>query len=385
MPLLHRSLIARLLSRRAWRTILGIFALIQVVFVTDIFTSELEAVIRYGGSVGDFLWLMLLKCPSVVDFALPIVLFLGLYIAIQGARTDNELVICAAAGEPWHQIPRTALSFGVGAMAVSLVFSGLIVPAANYTLRLSFHDLVARQFVSQLTEPQDRSVLREIDGRMVIATPTPGAERGRLLVYSGLGDDTDAWRAAMAQDWRVAEDGAGGYRLDMDGFREMRGGDAAGFSAAPGLALSQLAVETLSIDFRLDDVLEAADQGRQSGERFLFQAGGPLAFGDTAPTRALGEMLARALLSLVAAAVAVAAAAFAASRAGRFLALPVGLMAVLVADIGSRAILGDAADLGFARFWLAALALLALGLAPALGYIWLRAEALVTPIRGTAA
>lgn len=407
---IRQSLTSRLLARRAVRLMLALFALIIAIFITDIFTSELEAVLKNGGHFGDFAWLMLLKTPNVVDFALPIVLFLGLFFAIQGARTDNELVICAAAGEPWYAVPRTAIAFGLGAMVVSLTFSGLVVPWSSYALRLSFHELVTRQFIDRLTEPQERLSVQEIDGRIVIAAPVDGAARGRLFVFSAVPDAPQIWRAALARDWAVTgPDAAGSYQLELQGFREIQGynsgsghapgstpgstpGSAPALMGGEALALSRLNVSRLSLDFQLDSVVEAADAERQSSERFLFAEGGPqdglLRQPDgtltAAPTRALGEMLARALLGLVAASVAVAAAAFAATRSGRWIALPVGLVAVMAADIGSRAILGDAAGLGYPRFWVAFAALSALGLAPAMGYVALRGEALVTPARDQA-
>ena len=87
----------RLLTQRALRTIVAFLVLIESIFIADIFTSTLEQVLREGGRAIDLLTILLLKSPEIVDFALPLVLFLGLYLAITRARDANELVICAAA------------------------------------------------------------------------------------------------------------------------------------------------------------------------------------------------------------------------------------------------------------------------------------------------
>ncbi|WP_172295305.1 LptF/LptG family permease [Pseudoruegeria sp. HB172150] len=396
-----RSPMIRLLTRRASRVLLGLMALIVMIFITEIFTSELEAVISSGGHALDLLRLLLLRTPEVIDFALPIVLFLGLYFAIDGARTDRELIICAAAGERWQKIPRVALTFGLLAMLLSLLFSGLITPASNHLLRLTYYDLQSQRILQAITDPGDRIHIQEIEGRTIIASPpdSPDSERGSLFIYSGTADG--GWRVARADDWAVVgPDDDGAYQVALKRFREYRG-DAAEAPPptdmpddTPGKAtldFAQVNVQTVEVALQIGDIVEAVDRSRHFNERFLLQAGGPVdgepvenADGAIAPapTPTFGEIVAAALLCPVAALLAVAGAALAGTRRGRFLGLPLGLILVLGGDVGGRAVLGEAAALGYPAFWAGAMALLALGLAPALIYVRHRAERIVIPLRG---
>ena len=90
----------RLLGWRSLRMLLGLLALIEAIFIAESFTSLMESVVRNGGSALDLALLLTLKTPEVIDFALPLVILLGLFFAINASRDDNELVVCAAAGVP---------------------------------------------------------------------------------------------------------------------------------------------------------------------------------------------------------------------------------------------------------------------------------------------
>ncbi|MAQ83580.1 MAG: hypothetical protein CMH12_10140 [Maritimibacter sp.] len=393
------SPMTRLLTQRALRTIVAFLVLIESIFIADIFTSTLEQVLREGGRAIDLLTILLLKSPEIVDFALPLVLFLGLYLAITRARDANELVICAAAAEPWTRIPRLAMYFGGAGFALSLLFSGLITPLASYAERLSLYDMRARTLIAELSNPADVRRVREVNGRTFIASPSddPDAQYGDLFVYRPGSDGS--WIVAQATDWEIAgPDEARDYVVRLQEFREIRGrsgtAPTTGATAGvPGLDFARINVRSMEMAFSADDVIETVDESPRATERALFQTDGPL-WGEpipqsdgslmTRPTRRFGEMLARAILCPVAAAMAVAAAAFSGTRRGRWLALPGGLLLVLAGDVGSRAILGDAVVLGYVRFWPAAIAIVAMGLAPALGYAWLRAEQIVVPARGRA-
>ncbi|WP_425050419.1 LptF/LptG family permease [Psychromarinibacter sp. S121] len=393
------SPMTRLLRQRALRTIVALLVLIESIFIADIFTSTLQQVLREGGSALDLLKILLLKSPEIVDFALPLVLFLGIYLAVTRARNANELVICAAASEPWTRIPRLAMYLGGAGFALSFLFSGLVTPLSNYVQRLALYELRSRTLIAELSDPAEVRRVREISGRTFIATPTddPDAQHGGLFVYRpGPGG---SWNVAQATDWDVVgPDENRNYVVRLQEFREFRGRNGEAPTEAPtagvaGLDFARITVRTMELAFSTDEVLEKADESPRVTERYLFENDGPL-WGEpitrddgrrlTRPTRQFGEMLARAILCPVAAAVAVAAAAFSGTRRGRWLALPGGLLLVLAGDVASRAILGDAVVLGYIRFWPAALAIVAMGLAPALGYVWLRAERIVMPAGGRA-
>ena len=93
----------RLLAGRTMRILLGLLVLIEAIFIAESFTTTIETVVSNGGSAWDLFLLLLLQTPEIVDFALPLVLLIGLFFAINAARDDNELVVCSAAGVPWTQ------------------------------------------------------------------------------------------------------------------------------------------------------------------------------------------------------------------------------------------------------------------------------------------
>lgn len=391
----------RLLRRRTMRTVYGILLLVEVIFLSDTFTSVMEGALSNGGSALDVLLLLSYRSPQMIDFALPLALMLGLYFAITAARDENELVICAGAGVRWTRIPVYALWVGALGFVASLLLSGFLIPLSKFAQRLTMHELQARYVVEQLTEPGPNNTIRQFDGRTVIATPSsdPDANHGNLFVYNP--DGRGNWRASQADDWEViGPDENRGYQLRLEGFRDYTGAsgrpeDAAGDIASaaatggPTMDFARLNVRTVTLDFELSQVVNATDAARRSQERLLFEIGLglPLAIGGESvaePSRQFGEMLARALLCPIAALIAVAGAAWSGTRSGRYIALPVSAVAVLVSDILARATLGDAAQLGAAGFWLSAAAVAAAGLLLPLGYLRLRGEKMIVPSRSRA-
>lgn len=378
----------RLLAGRTFWMLVGLLALIEAVFVAEIFTGLLSEVIRNGGSAVDVAVLLLLEAPEIVDFALPIVLLIGLYFAINAARRDNELVVCAAAGVPWTRLPVFAFWAGVIAFAVSLLFAGVLTPLGKYTQRLALYQLEARAVIAQLTDPGPRSALHEIRGRTIIATLSddPKAERGNLFIYHP--ESAGGWRVSQADDWSVeGPDDDDGYSVRLKAFRDYAGSIVPDGGADPEqdrlrqtLDFATIDVRNLSMDFRVEQVMRAIDTARREGERMVFAGAA-----DTAQAvrldRRTGEILARALLCIVAALVAVAAAAWSATPAGRFAALPVALFAVLTGDIVGRALLGGAAAQGLAAFLAMAAICTGIGIGLPLIYVLRRGELVIAPGR----
>ncbi|MDJ0824366.1 MAG: LptF/LptG family permease [Rhodobacter sp.] len=385
----------RLLRRRTMRTVWGILLLVEVIFLSDTFTSVMERAVSNGGNALDVALLLLYRSPQMIDFALPLALMLGVYFAITAARDDSELIICASAGVRWQRIPVYALWVGFLGFVASLLLSGFVIPMSFFAMRLTMQDLQARYVVEQLTTPGPSSAIRQFEGRTIIATPSsdPDAERGHVFVYNP--EANGAWRVSQADDWTVVGPNADdGYQIQLEGFRDYiadRSAPEIGQEPADGgratLDFATINVRNVTLDFEVSQVVEAADEARRGHELYLYQIGLglPLALGDAAaaePTRRFGEMLARALLCPVAALIAVAGASWAGTRPGRYLALPAAAVAVLVADILGRAALGDAAALGAQGFWLSTAATFAVGLLVPLAYILIRGEAMITPNRG---
>lgn len=391
-----RSPMTRILWRRGWRTVAGILVLIAAIFIAESFTTLLSQVMEHQGSAARLALLLGLKLPEIVDFALPLALMLGLYFALTGARDDRELVICAAAGAPWTQVPRFALLVGLGGMAISLLFAAVVKPSASYAARLTFYDLELRAIAAKLAGEGPASFTRTIEGRTVIATPgdSSGAVSGNLFVYQE--DAEGAWRFDQADEWGVlGRDIDAGVRVELRGYRTYSGGpstiaapadrsepSAVGLTVGPAV----IQVSNLVVNIQEDEVLPARNRDRRPHETLflgMFEGSAGLA-ALASPSPRLGEAVARALLCPFAALVAVAGAAFAGTGPGRFTALPLTTGLVLGFDILSRALLRDAGAGPPAAFWGTALALAAVAVLAPLAYVLARRERMVIPARGRA-
>lgn len=387
--------LTRLLARRASLAILGLMTLVMAIFIAKSFTTILEETVRNGGSAFDVAILLIFKLPQIVDFALPLAVMLGLYLALTAARDANELIICAAAGVPWTRIPLFAGVVGCVGLCVSLLFAGILTPLSSYALRLALTNLKAQLVVQEITAPGQRNSLRTFQGRTVIATPSqdPTTERGNLFIYHP--EPGDGWRISQANDWTViGPDDAGTYSVQMQGFRELSG--AANQDTLPVaedidtmadvLRSLTVAVSTITLDFRIEDLVRTVETARRDNETLIYDLVGKTGAADQEPDaralRRFGELLARALLCPVAALLAVAATAWSATRAGRFLALPVATILVLLCDIFGRAALGDAALYGGTVFWGILGAATLIGIGMPLAYILKRGEIIVAPRRG---
>jgi len=388
----------RALRGRALRILIGLIALIEAIFLAESFTTLMEVVVRNGGSVFDVAFLLVLKAPEVMDFALPLALLIGLFFAISSAREDNELIACAAAGVPWTQIPRFALVIGIAGFFTSILFSGFLTPMAHYTQRLAVHAMESQRAVEEITENGPKNSIRTIEGRTFIATPSmdKASERGNLFIFEP--DTGDGWRVSQADDWTVVgpqDDGA--YAIRLQSYRDYTGRSSAQGAAREkdvsplqsALQEAEVNVSTLALKFRLDELIDAADRTPRVNERTLIRSGSRVGAGIAVERPKLvdkrfGAILARAILCPFAALLAVAAAAFATTTIGRFTALPCAAVIVLGSDVVARAFLAEAGLAGGSGFWITACGLLIAAIALPWCYIALKRETMIAPGRGRA-
>ena len=386
----------RALRGRALRILIGLIALIEAIFLAESFTTLMETVVRNGGSVFDAAFLLALKTPEVMDFALPLALLIGLYFAITSAREDNELIACAAAGVPWTRIPRVALVFGLVGFCISILFSGFLTPLAHYTQRLAVHAMESQRAAEEITDSGPKNTTRTIEGRTFIATPSEdnASERGNLFIFEP--DLGDGWRVSQADDWTVVGPQVDGtYAIRLESYRDYTGRSSAQGKAREEnlshlqstLQDAEVNVSTLALRFRLEEMFDPADRTPRHNEQTLIRTGSHVAAGivvDQLPLvdKRLGEILARAILCLFAAMLAVAAAAFATTKLGRFTALPGGAILVLGIDVFSRTFLAQAGIVGGVEFWISAAALFVGALLLPWTYIAFRRETMIAPGRG---
>ena len=387
--MLRLNPMARLLLGRTLFIGLGLFALIEAIYITEEFTTIMENVVISGGDALDLLLLLLLRAPEVVDFALPLVLFLALFFAIIGARDSNEMIVCAASGVSWWRIPLFAVWAGLFGAAISIAFSAAIAPASAYAFRLASLQLAADRLVRDITEPGRLSTVQSVQRRTVISSPPtdPEAERGTLFIFHP--DDGDGWKVNRAQDWTIiGPDEEDGYSIHMEGFSEFRGQSEAvegpvDNSLQAVLSRNQFQFENVEMAFRMDQLLPPIDKARRLKETPIFTEPIELAAPENARVaRRVGETIARALAVALAALAAVPAAAWAGTPTGRYIALPLGCIAVLGAEVFARTALGDAAGDGYPAIWRAMASFTAIVLVVPLAYTLWRGEHMITPVEG---
>lgn len=376
--------------------VLGVLGLILVIFIAESFTTLMSQVLDNNGSVWRLAGLLLLKTPEVIDFALPIALTLGLYFAVAGARDDNELVICAAAGTSWATIPIFAATLGMAALCISLLFSAVITPSSSYMMRLSFHAMEIDGIARKIEGDGPASFIRSLDNRTVIATPSPDpdAKRGNLFLFQEERDGR--WRFDQARDWSIS--GASpddGFRVTLEGYRTYSGrpgsAEAAPIATVSGgggvtFGLGNIKVSNLTVDIRSEEVLPVRNRARLGPEVMFLGLlnDGPDAARLSQPTERLASAFARAVLCPFAAMIAIAGAAWSGTRIGRYPSLPVTVLTVLAFDILSRALLGAVAPMGGTAFWVTAGAMTSWALLLPLVYILTRREELLIPRRSRA-
>ena len=380
--------LSRLLAGRTLWLLVGLLVLIEAIFIAESFTTLMAIVVSNGGSVWDILLLLLLKSPEIVDFALPLAILIGLYFAITTSRDENELVVYSAAGVSWLRIPQFALGVGIIGMLVSVLFAGFVTPTANYAQRIAIHLLETHRVIQEITNPAPQNARREIRNRTIIATPPSDdtSVRGNLFIFEEL--DGDSWRVSQAKDWSVEgpEDDES-YSVRLNSFRDYvgQGVDQNGLGNEQlGLQLNtaRMQVRNLTLDFRLEELVRAIDRNRNPNEQILFTFRDLSKGLEGKTNRRFGEIIGRAIVCLLAGGVAVAAVAFSAGRIGRFLALPIAVVAVMGGDIAARTWLGDAANNLASAFWPAVLLCIALAVSVPMIYPLLHRERLITPLRG---
>ena len=388
-------LILRLVGLRALWYFLGIMALVEAIYTAEEFTTLMEFIVANGGSVTDTLILAALRTPEVVDFALPIAILISLYYAITNARENNELLVCAAAGVSWTRIPRFAVLVGIIGFAISLIFAGLITPAANYAFRITSSLLEGKYVIQEVTATGVRNTIRTFEDHTFIATPSddPKASRGNLFI---LQEDTgDGWRVSQAEDWSVVgprDDGSHALRLLR--YRDYIGrtpAQQAAYDAETEAVQSTLEsakwnVQNISFVVRLEELVKPVDRHARPHEVLLapwFQgARADFITNWHAFDRRIGEATGRALGCVFAALLAVAAAAWSGSRIGRYGAVPVAVALILGGDTVFRTILAEAAQTDIRSFFWSFAIVLAGALLVPLAYIGWRREAIITPRRG---
>lgn len=394
--------ISRLIAGRASKQVLAVLLLIESVSLAESLGGLVEDVVGNDGTYLDVAKLLFLGLPEIFDFALPLALVVGIYVALVSAREDNELVVCSAAGMSANRVSGSILSLGVLGFFASLLVAGYVNPLAVTIEHAAMWDLQSRLVLKRIVDPDGREGLQTIDDWTFVSTGanTGERERGHLFVHRPLGET--GWRVTQADDWTLSgPEPSGRYVINFKTVIDYQSRNL-GFADAERQKQSRVTSSTtdqaedltprfsavradgVTIPVNLDSLMRKAEAARGASELTLTEtmtavaAGTDAATADGARKRA-GQLLGRALLCPIACLFALAALVLARGGITRYIALPGAVVATLGVDVASRTLLSEAAQAGTADLVVAAVALLLACAAPLGLLIFARGQRLIAP------
>lgn len=387
----------------ALKQVLAVLVLIEAVFLAESLTGLLEQVLRIGGSLPLVAYALVLTTPEIFDFALPLALLIGIYVALYAAREDREIVVLSAAGVSWSFIPRLAVAMGIAGAIASLVVAGYVNPAMSFAKRTLLFELRASFIFDAISDPGREDAIQTIRGQTFISLASE-REDGifrRLFVHQP--DEAGGWRVTQADGWTLdGPDESGKYSLGLgrvvayDFARDDHIASEGILSEGRGPnlrhlpetllpeipALPLVKVKQVSLPVRLDNILQMIPRRLVAAEWTFSDVIG-IGEEPEAPLerirRKAGEIVARALLCLFAPLFALAALIAARGAAGRFFALPGACAALLALDTMSRAALGQIAEDGLSGLFGVSFVMTSLLGALLLAFAFLRSERFVIP------
>jgi lipopolysaccharide export system permease protein len=127
------TLVDRYLYRQILIPVLGAVAALTAVATLSQTLSALDVVVRNGQSPWVLMKVTALALPPLLSLILPISLFVGALIALNRLQTEQEVVICFAAGMSRWRVMSPAIRLSVLFALVALVLNVWVQP---YTFRL---------------------------------------------------------------------------------------------------------------------------------------------------------------------------------------------------------------------------------------------------------
>src|ERR1700761_5124430 len=126
------TLVDRYLSRQMLIPVLGAVAALTAVAILSQTLSALDVVVQHGQSPLVLMKITALALPPLMSLILPISLFVGALIALNRLQTEQEVVICFAAGMSRWRVMAPAIRLSVLFTVISLFLN---VWAQPYTFR----------------------------------------------------------------------------------------------------------------------------------------------------------------------------------------------------------------------------------------------------------
>ncbi|HWE46383.1 MAG TPA: LptF/LptG family permease [Caulobacteraceae bacterium] len=127
------TLVDRYLARQMLIPVLGAVAALTAVAVLSQTLSALDVVVQHGQSPWVLLKITVLALPPLFSLILPISLFVGALIALNRLQTEQEVVICFAAGMSRWRVMAPAIRLAVLFGVISLFLN---IWAQPFTFRL---------------------------------------------------------------------------------------------------------------------------------------------------------------------------------------------------------------------------------------------------------
>ena len=179
-------------------TVLVVISLVCVAWLNRSL-SYIEIIIGQGFPLSDFLYFVALLIPNLLEFVLPISVFIATIYVYNKLLYESELLVLKAAGVSRLSMAKPALYFGLSLAALAFLLSLYVQPMAsrefrdmqfkmrdNYTsvlLREGVFNTPAKGFTVYLQKRDADGLLRGIlvhDNRDPNKTVTMMAEQGRL-------------------------------------------------------------------------------------------------------------------------------------------------------------------------------------------------------------
>ena len=314
---------------KSTREIIGTYVLVTLalcsIYVIEKFSALVDIALKYHFDIGTFLSLMLYTLPAMVDLALPLACLGSIYFCLLAYRERRELLILAGAGVGAAHLAAMVVTAAMCAVALSLVFSGFVKPAASFGFRLT-QQLAENQVLSKGIPG---GVFYAQEGKALYARSVDETPLREIRLFEFAGERLDRMIFSNCAVMRVT---GGVVNADLCG-AQIYVFQNSGQEASSDLAVVQVGAGPSRYGFNMASIFRTPEKGRAQ-ELSLVELvrqgsgeGGDRSHLEAAFSRVLG-----ALTCLIAAAFAVAAVAFS-GPGTRMFTLPVACGAVMVAAI----------------------------------------------------
>ena len=133
------NLVDRYLHRQILIPVLGAVAALTAVATLSQTLSALDVVVQHGQSPWVLLKVTALALPPLLSLILPISLFVGALIALNRLQTEQEIVICFAAGMSRWRVMAPAIRLAVLFALISLALNVWVQPYTFRLMRLEYY------------------------------------------------------------------------------------------------------------------------------------------------------------------------------------------------------------------------------------------------------